>query len=76
MDLSKAIRVLMEEKDLSRNDVVQETSWSPAYISDVRNGQADPSARLTEWAEVLGVSASELVIRAESYPDPPRKAVA
>lgn len=70
MDWSKTIRVLMEEGDLSREEVVTRTGWSPKYISDCRQGHADPSARLQGWSELFGVQASDLVKRAESYDDP------
>lgn len=74
MDFGKAIRVLMEEGNLSRNEVIAATGWSPGYVTSVRSGHADPQARLLEWADVLGVSPTELIQRAESYPDPePRK---
>ena len=55
---------------MGRNHICERTGWSTAYVSNVRSGEADPSARLSEWASVLGVEASELVRRAEAYPDP------
>lgn len=67
MNLSKAIRVLMAEKDLAVAHVVNSTNWSESYVCSCRSGKADPQARLSEWAAVLGVLPSELIHRAESY---------
>lgn len=67
MNIPKAIRVAMEEADLSVNGLSEKTNWSVSYICNCRAGRADPQARLTEWAEELGLAPSELLARAERY---------
>lgn len=64
---TKAIRVLMEEKDLSVADIVSKTGWSDRYVSNCRTGKADPLLRVAEWAQLFGIPASELLARAETY---------
>lgn len=70
MNIGKAIKIIMAEKDLSVSAIAGKTGWSMPYVSRCKTGAADPMARLPEWAEVLGMPASELVRRAEQYPDP------
>ncbi|MCA9413379.1 MAG: helix-turn-helix transcriptional regulator [Candidatus Omnitrophica bacterium] len=67
MNFSKAIRVLMEENDLSSKQVEQETGWSHSYVSGVRCGSSDPMPRLREWADTLGVPIEALIARAKEY---------
>lgn len=72
MNLGKAILVAMTEKRITCQSVKEQTGWSIVYISEVRRcrKRATPMARLTKWAEVLGVTPIELLQRAEQYPDP------
>lgn len=70
MDLSRTIRNQMADQLIPVKAIISKTGWSQGYIWSVRSGKSNPMARLTEWAEVLGVPASELLRRAEQYPDP------
>jgi transcriptional regulator with XRE-family HTH domain len=70
MDISRAIRLSMADQRIKNAEIVERTGWSTSYVSLVKAGKARPEPRLQEWASVLNVPASELVIRAEQYPDP------
>lgn len=67
MNFAKAVRVLMEENDLSSKQVEEVTGWSHSYVSGVRCGSTDPMPRLREWADVLGVPMEDLITRARDY---------
>lgn len=70
MDLSRAIRTQMADKQIPVKAIIESTGWSQGYIASVRSGKANPLERLREWAGILGLKSSELITIAEQYPDP------
>lgn len=65
--LGRAVRLIREERGISQVQLAAETGFMQSWISNVERGQRNPSwSNVVRLAEGLGVSAAELVGRAES----------
>jgi transcriptional regulator with XRE-family HTH domain len=64
--LGQAVKARREELGLTQEQLYLRTDIHQRYISNVENGKRNPSyASLRRLAEGLGLSASELIARAE-----------
>jgi transcriptional regulator with XRE-family HTH domain len=64
--LGRAIRVRREVLDLKRRDLAVRAELSYPYVSEIENGNKEPSARaLRQIAEALDLSVTELLTSAD-----------
>jgi transcriptional regulator with XRE-family HTH domain len=65
--LGRAVRAIREERGLSQVQLAATTGFIQSWISHVERGARNPSwNNVVRLAEGLGVSASELIMRAET----------
>jgi transcriptional regulator with XRE-family HTH domain len=65
--LGRAVRAIRRERGLSQVQLAEATGFIQAWISHVERGARNPSwENVVRLAEGLGVSVSELVVRAEA----------
>jgi len=71
MDYPKAIRVLMAKAGIdTQAELAERSGLHYNTVSTVMNGPGDRVVHLMGFARGLGVKGSELLLEAESYPDP------
>ncbi len=65
--LGRAVRAIRAEKGISQVQLAADTGFIQAWISHVERGRRNPSwSNVVRLAGGLGISVSELVIRAEA----------
>jgi len=72
--LGRAVRAIRAERGLSQVQVAEGTGFIQAWISHVEHGRRNPSwNNVVRLAEGLGVSVSELAVRAEACAAAPKQ---
>jgi transcriptional regulator with XRE-family HTH domain len=65
--LGRAVRLIRDERGISQVQLAATTGFTQSWISHVERGSRNPSwSNVVRLAEGLGVSAAELVARAEA----------
>lgn len=69
--LGQAIQIRRAELKMKRPQLARQAELSYPYVSEIENGMKVPSSKaLNQIAQALGLSSSELMLRAESLEEP------